>query len=229
LDGIVIPSAASHFSSSLILIQLPDQSYQEIESPKLEDHLTACSKTLKLFEHRLIIDAMREADANWHPRWRLPDGGHSGDEYDDDSIDCDDESNGPTVTSPGRKAHPLEKIASKLSEMKKFLDSVYWCPPVYMSAMNPENTQCFCPCSGKMSHWRDIFSLNIEDGTFPKCGDVAFDDTRALFRHCMNEYWRQECLHHLWLANYLYHLFPFFKNLRRSARKRKCGPERVSP
>jgi hypothetical protein len=218
---------------------LPEGGYEDIELPHLEDHLMAVVTITAFHETRLNESAEQAAEQaafSCHS--------HQGpvysdeEESDDDSTDWEEEPTGNKGTVLERMPHPVEQIALKMSEMRYFLTNVYWCPPVYMSAMCFANTQCYCPCSKKMWPWRELFSIKKPDTeavsqyccpkghqeviygqSYQECSDAAFADSYALFQHCCQMGW-QGCTYHQMMGEYLYFLFPKHKKLRRSSRER---------
>jgi hypothetical protein len=222
---------------------LPEGGYEEIELPDLKDHFMAAATVSAHFENRLNWSAERAAEqAAFSCHMHKGPVYSDEEESDDDFNDWENETIGNQATVVETMAHPVEQIASKLSEMKNFLNNVYWCPPVYMSAMCFANTQCYCPCSKKMWPWRELFSIKKPDAeavskyccpkghqeviygqSYQECSDAAFADSKALFKHCCQMGW-QGCTYHEILGQYLYTLFPKHKKLRRSTRKGNLVP-----
>jgi hypothetical protein len=223
---------------------LPEGGYEEIELPDLQDHLMAVVTVCAHFENKLNWSAESAAEQAAFSCHR-----HQGpvysdeEESDEDSTDdWENESIGNKGTVVEKIDHPVEQIASKLSEVNYFLNSMYWCPPVYMSAMCQANTNCYCPCSKKMWRWRELFSVKMADSkavskyccnkgyqeviygqSYQECNEVGFVDSKALFKHCCQMGW-QGCTYHEILGQYLYTLFPKHKKLRRSTRKGDLVP-----
>jgi hypothetical protein len=107
-----------------------------------------------------------------------------------------------------------------------------------MSAMCFANTQCYCLCSKKRWHWRELFSIKkpnaeavskyccakghqevIYGQSYQERSNAAFTNSYALFQHCCQMGW-QGCTYHQMMAEYLYFLFPKHKKLRQSTHKK---------